>query len=110
MVDTLLAPRAIPVTDHLCVGGVTHGVASSSRSSRLYVTEMWDPAAGEKLPLYAAAGVPEFWIVDLPEGKLEIYRRPEGFRYDDVRIVAIEDSVATLAFPEFSVSLAGLRG
>ncbi len=35
-----------------------------------------------KLPHYAAAGVPEVWIVDLDAGALEVYRdaTPEGYR------------------------------
>jgi Uma2 family endonuclease len=31
-----------------------------------------------KGPLYAAAGVPEYWIVDLVGGEIEVYREPRG--------------------------------
>ena len=34
-----------------------------------------------KLPRYAAAGIPEVWIVALPETCVYVYRRPEGGRY-----------------------------
>ncbi|MGE0606645.1 MAG: Uma2 family endonuclease [Pirellulales bacterium] len=30
----------------------------------------------QKLPLYAAAGVPEYWIVDLDQSRLEVHRDP----------------------------------
>lgn len=35
-----------------------------------------------KVPLYAAHGVPEVWLVDLPQRRPEIYREPgpEGYR------------------------------
>jgi Uma2 family endonuclease len=35
-----------------------------------------------KVPLYAAHGVPEVWLVDLPHRRLEIYREPgpDGYR------------------------------
>lgn len=37
---------------------------------------------GTKLPLYAVAGVPEVWIVNVEEGEVEVYRdpAPRGFR------------------------------
>lgn len=31
-----------------------------------------------KLPLYASAGVPEVWLVDLEVGAVEVYREPGG--------------------------------
>ncbi len=36
----------------------------------------------EKVPRYAAAGVPEAWVVALPEGVLDVYRgaTPDGYR------------------------------
>ncbi|MBM3202774.1 Uma2 family endonuclease [Candidatus Woesearchaeota archaeon] len=33
---------------------------------------------GIKQALYARAGIPEYWIVNLPERHIEIYRLPEG--------------------------------
>jgi Uma2 family endonuclease len=39
-------------------------------------TAAWDRE--RKLPLYAAAGVREVWLVDLPAGTVEVCRRPEG--------------------------------
>jgi Uma2 family endonuclease len=34
-----------------------------------------------KLPLYARFQIPEFWIVDIAGGHLDIHREPEGGRY-----------------------------
>ena len=34
-----------------------------------------------KLPEYAAAGVPEYWIVNTGERQLEVYTQPEGNYY-----------------------------
>lgn len=33
---------------------------------------------GAKSALYAAAGVPEYWIINLPETELEVHARPEA--------------------------------
>ncbi len=34
-----------------------------------------------KLPLYATAEIPEFWIVNLEEKQVEIYRQPKNGKY-----------------------------
>jgi Uma2 family endonuclease len=34
-----------------------------------------------KLPLYARSGVPEAWLVDIPEGQVEVYSAPSGGAY-----------------------------
>ena len=38
---------------------------------------------GEKLKLYARAGIPEYWIVNLRDRIVEIYRSPQGDGYTD---------------------------
>src|SRR5205823_11236189 len=42
----------------------------------------------ELASLYAEAGVKEYWIVLATERKVEVYRRPEGGRYQDKQLVA----------------------
>ena len=38
-----------------------------------------------KIPLYAAAGIPEAWLVNLPEERIEVYSDPVGGEYQTVR-------------------------
>jgi Uma2 family endonuclease len=38
---------------------------------------------GPKLALYARNGIPELWIVNLVDERLEVYRRPHGESYRD---------------------------
>jgi Uma2 family endonuclease len=40
-----------------------------------------------KAPLYAAAGINEYWIVNLIDDRLEIYRQPEGNIYTSIEII-----------------------
>jgi Uma2 family endonuclease len=40
-----------------------------------------------KLPLYAKAGIPEVWIVDLSREQIEVYRDPKPEGYQKSRIV-----------------------
>lgn len=56
-----------------------------------------------KLPLYAAAGVPEYWIVDLHRGVVDVHRFPIVERYEQVTRVARGDR---LTVPEAGLVLA----
>ena len=38
-----------------------------------------------KIPLYARAGIPEAWIVNIPEERIEIYSDPEGESYGQIK-------------------------
>ncbi len=49
-----------------------------------------------KIPLYAAAGIPEVWLVDLPAACVEVYAQPEGDQYLQV---AVYDRSAVLQSP-----------
>lgn len=48
-----------------------------------------------KLPLYARNGVPEVWIVNVVEGRLEVHRRPEGEAYGERESLTPGDRVAS---------------
>jgi Uma2 family endonuclease len=43
---------------------------------------------GIKAELYAEAGIPEYWIVDLVHGSIEIHTRPSAGRYTMLQTVA----------------------
>jgi len=48
----------------------------------------------EKAALYAGAGVPTYWLVNLREEVLEVYTRPEGKQYSESQILTPTESVA----------------
>jgi Uma2 family endonuclease len=58
-----------------------------------------------KLRLYAEAGIPEYWIVDVNTDTVEVYRSPSGERYGDRQVLAHGDSVAPLAFPDAVIAV-----
>jgi Uma2 family endonuclease len=56
--------------------------------------------------LYARAGLPEYWIVNIPDGWLEVYRQPMpdpaaafGWRYGSIDTLSPERSITPLAAP-----------
>ena len=63
-----------------------------------------------KIAIYAACGVPEYWLVNLPESQVEVYCRPEppARRYVDTRIVKPPEDLAPLAHPQARLSIAQL--
>ena len=58
-----------------------------------------------KAPLYAAAGISEYWIVNLIDNRLEIYRQPEGSIYASIQIVTPPQSISLPQFPEIVVQI-----
>jgi Uma2 family endonuclease len=65
--------------------------------------DQWTKAA-----LYAAAGVREVWVVNLPERALEVYRAPGPSGYQDRQTHQRGARVAPLAFPELRLAVADL--
>ncbi len=63
--------------------------------------------------LYARAGIADYWIVNLPDRCLEIYRGPVpdtqarfGWRYGQVTTIAADGAASPLAVPGASVPVA----
>jgi Uma2 family endonuclease len=59
-----------------------------------------------KLRLYAAAGIPEYWVVNVVAESVEVYRTPDASGYRDVSRVAGVGTVALQAFPDVTLTLA----
>ena len=53
-----------------------------------------------KVPLYAAVGVPEVWIVDLTRNVVEVFRQPAGEAYRTVAQVHRGSLLGPEAFPD----------
>jgi Uma2 family endonuclease len=58
-----------------------------------------------KAPLYAIAGIKEYWIVNLIDDRLEIYSQPEGAIYTNTQIVLPPRLVTIPQFPEITLDL-----
>ncbi len=63
---------------------------------------------GVKGPLYAGAAIGEYWIVNLVDPSVEVYRDPEGSGYRSQRTFRRDQSVQSLAFPDLSLDVASL--
>ena len=64
-----------------------------------------------KLPLYAQAGIQEFWIVNLAESKVEVYRQPlPSGSYASRTDFSRRDMLCALAFPEVTLPIDSMLG
>jgi Uma2 family endonuclease len=57
----------------------------------------------KKLPLYAQAGIPEVWIVNLPAERIEVYRDPTESGYATSTIVGHDGTLSPHKVPEISL-------
>ncbi|MES1240637.1 MAG: Uma2 family endonuclease [Acidobacteriota bacterium] len=63
-----------------------------------------------KIPLYAEAGIPEAWLVDLPGGAVAVHRNPAFGVYQDVRRLRRGDVFEALARPGLRLRVDSILG
>lgn len=63
-----------------------------------------------KLPLYAQAGIPEVWLVDLEQRCIEKYVQPEQKQYQTMKRFDRQDEITTESFPDIHFKVVDLIG
>lgn len=63
---------------------------------------------GPKAILYARAGVPECWVVDLPERRVVVHSDPRPDGYVTLRTVREGDVLTPGAFPDLALPVADI--
>lgn len=61
-----------------------------------------------KMPLYAASGLAEVWLLNLSDNVLEVYREPGPKGYRSLQRLSPGDQVSPLAFPDLTLPVAAL--
>jgi Uma2 family endonuclease len=78
------------------------------------VVEVADTSAGfdrdVKIPLYARAGIPEAWLVDLTGDYIMVYRKPSVQVYQDVQHLQRGQSLSPEAFPDLIMAVEDILG
>ena len=108
-----------PEPDIAVVPGTFRDYAGGHPSRPVLVVEVSESSLafdrGRKASLYARAGLADYWIVNLVERVLEVYREPVrdpgaefGWRFQSVRVYGPEASVSPLVLPHALVRVADL--
>jgi Uma2 family endonuclease len=63
-----------------------------------------------KIPLYAAAGIIEVWIVNLVDQQIEVYRDPQADGYATRRVHTRGEPVAPTALPDVTIRVEEILG
>ncbi len=114
-----LASRSEPEPDIAVVAGTADDYRYGHPNSALLVVEVSDSTLAYdrtgKAGLYAAAGIPEYWISNLPDHQLEVHRHPQpdpaqphGHRYSTREILNSQQAIASLFAPHILLQIAEL--
>ena len=63
-----------------------------------------------KLALYAISGIREYWIEDITQDELLVFRDPAGDRYSTCLTLHRGDTISPLAFPDIAIKVEDLLG
>jgi Uma2 family endonuclease len=111
--------RSLLEPDVAVVAGTIRDFATVHPTTAALVVEISDATLRKdrvvKAHLYASAGLPEYWIVNLVERQLEVHRDPGPdpsrrgrFRYANVTSVLESDRIAPLAAADSLIAIADL--
>ena len=63
-----------------------------------------------KRSLYAAAGIAEYWIIDIPGGVVDVAVEPTPDGYRQIRQAGPGETISPLPFPDLTIPVATLLG
>lgn len=89
-----------------------YGAARPGPDDILLLIEVADTSLAHdrdlKLPLYAAAGIREVWLVDLTSNQVLVHRDPSPTGYRSVSTVGRDGALTPAAFPDLGMQVAEL--
>lgn len=105
-----------PLPDIAVVEGAAEDYETEHPTTALLLVEIADTTLRldrtRKAGLYARAGIQEYWILNLQERVLEVYRQPEStrgrFYYASVTQYTEDESIAPLAAPMAGIAVTDL--
>lgn len=100
-----------PEADLAVIPGELQDSPDVHPSTAVLVVEVADSSLlrdRKKASLYARAGIPEYWLENLVDWCLEVYREPEDGSYTSRTILREGDTVSPQARPEVVIPVASL--
>jgi Uma2 family endonuclease len=107
-----LDPSSEPEPDLAVVQGSWRDYRDAHPSSAVLVVEISDTSLeydrGQKGRVYAGSGIAEYWIVNLKDRCVEVYREPSASAYRSSRRFVPGESIIPLKAPEARISVEDL--
>jgi Uma2 family endonuclease len=101
-----------PEPDVAVVTGAARDYRDAHPTTALLIVEVADSSLdfdrGRKLALYARNGIEDYWIVDVQNSRLEVYRQPKGSAYQQCQVLGAEDWIEPLHADGKTISIADL--
>lgn len=101
-----------PEPDVMICSNPDRSAYGTRRTTPLLVIEVADSSldydVGEKAALYADAGVPEYWVANLIERVLVVFREPKRGSYQNCLFLDAKALVTPLAWPELAFEVSAL--
>ncbi len=115
----VFGPHSKPEPDLAVVVGSFNDYKHAHPTTAVLVVEVSDTTLAmdrsTKAALYARAGIEDYWIVNLPDGVLEVHRQPApmtdqplGHHYRSITRLTKTDTLSPLALPHSTLSVAAL--
>ena len=106
-----LDPASEPEPDIAVVPGSPRSEGPSHPTSALLIVEVAESSLRhdrKKARVYARAGIPEYWLTNLVDWQLEVYRDPQDGEYRSHTILRSGESISPLVRPELRIAVADL--
>ena len=110
-VPLVLGQQSVPEPDVAVVPGKLSDYYRQHPTTALLVVEVADRSLPQdrltKTRTYAAAGIPEYWIVNLRDGCVEVCRDPDVSTavYRSRRVAGRGETLSLVAFPDAAVAV-----
>jgi len=110
----VLGRYGVPEPDVAVVPGPRAAYDHAHPTTALLIVQVADSSLAQdrltKAAMYASAGVPEYWLVNLRDDCVEVFRAPDrpGRRYGERRVVRRGERIELVALPGATVAAADL--
>jgi Uma2 family endonuclease len=114
-----LTPFSVPDPDLAVVPGSPRNPSRNNPTTALIIVEVSESSLKydrtRKASLYARVGIADYWVLNLVEQQLEVYRnpvadptQPYGFRFAEVVYLQATEAVSPLAAPHARIAVVDL--
>jgi Uma2 family endonuclease len=110
-----LAEYTVFLPDFVLLKPRRYGSGTPTAADALVAIEIGDDSTlssdlEDKLPRYAAAGIPELWIVELRHRRIGRYHQPSDDDYGFLNTFWQQDTIASVMLPTINVPVAAIIG